>query len=191
MSVRFMTSSAPTDRFFVISGCSGGGKSTLIAALAALGYATIEEPGRRIVRTEMAGDGHALPWRNLSAFADRAIALAKSDHQAAHALAGPVFFDRSLIDAIAALEHATGTSAADQVGGLSYNSKVFLAPPWPEIYVSDSERPHDFAQAVAEYARLSAIYPRMGYTVIHLPKVAIAQRVNFILAHIDAPNQPG
>ena len=186
-----MTSSAPADRFFVISGCSGGGKSTLVAALAARGYATIEEPGRRIVRAEVAGDGQALPWRNLAAFADRAIALAKSDHQAAQTLEGPVFFDRSLIDAIAALEHATGSSAADQVGGFRYNSKVFLAPPWPEIYVSDSERAHDFAQAVTEYARLSAIYPRMGYTVIHLPKLAIAQRVNFILAHIDALNQPG
>ncbi len=186
-----MTNSAPADRFFVISGCSGGGKSTLVAALAARGYATIEEPGRRIVRAEVAGDGQALPWRNLAAFADRAIARAKSDHQAAQILEGPVFFDRGLIDAIAALEHATGSSAADQVGGFRYNSKVFLAPPWPEIYVSDSERTHDFAQAVAEYARLSAIYPRMGYTVVHLPKLAIAQRVNFILAHIDALNQPG
>lgn len=186
-----MTSSAPADRFFVISGCSGGGKSTLVAALAARGYATIEEPGRRIVRAEVAGDGHALPRRNLAAFADRAIALAKSDHQVAQTIEGPVFFDRSLIDAIAALEHATGSPAGDQVGEFRYNSKVFPAPPWPEIYVSDSERQHDFAQAVAEYARLSAIYPRMGYTVIRLPQLGIAQRVNFILAQIDAPNQPG
>jgi predicted ATPase len=37
------------DRFVVISGCSGGGKSTLLAELARRGYRTVEEPGRRIV----------------------------------------------------------------------------------------------------------------------------------------------
>jgi len=186
-----MTSNDRADRFFVISGCSGGGKSTLIEALAARGYATIEEPGRRIVRAELAGAGLALPWRNLAAFADRAIALAKSDHRTAQTFEGPVFFDRSLIDAVAALEYATGASAAGLVGGFRYNSRVFLAPPWPEIYISDSERPHDFAEAVAEYARLNAIYLRMGYTVIDVPKAAVAERVDFILAQIGAPNQAG
>jgi predicted ATPase len=40
------------DRFIVISGCSGGGKSTLVAELARRGYASVEEPGRRIVEDE-------------------------------------------------------------------------------------------------------------------------------------------
>jgi predicted ATPase len=38
------------DRFVVISGCSGGGKSTLLAELARRGHAVVEEPGRRIVQ---------------------------------------------------------------------------------------------------------------------------------------------
>ena len=37
------------DRFIILSGCSGGGKSTLLAELARRGFATVEEPGRRIV----------------------------------------------------------------------------------------------------------------------------------------------
>ena len=36
----------------VISGCSGGGKSTLLAELARRGYAVVEEPGRRIIVDE-------------------------------------------------------------------------------------------------------------------------------------------
>jgi predicted ATPase len=47
--------------FFVISGCSGGGKSSLLAELARRGFATIEEPGRRVVREELASDGEAVP----------------------------------------------------------------------------------------------------------------------------------
>jgi len=47
--------------FFVISGCSGGGKSSLLAELARRDFATIEEPGRRVVREELASDGEAVP----------------------------------------------------------------------------------------------------------------------------------
>jgi predicted ATPase len=44
------------NRFVVISGCSGGGKSTLLIELGRRGYATVEEPGRRIVKEEMLGE---------------------------------------------------------------------------------------------------------------------------------------
>ena len=41
--------SSSVDRFVVISACSSGGKSTLIAELGKRGYAVVDEPGRRIV----------------------------------------------------------------------------------------------------------------------------------------------
>ncbi|MEL6841194.1 MAG: AAA family ATPase, partial [Pseudomonadota bacterium] len=41
----------------VISGCSGGGKSSIIGALAAKGYTTFTEPGRQVVQTESASGG--------------------------------------------------------------------------------------------------------------------------------------
>jgi predicted ATPase len=50
-----------TNRFVVLSGCSGGGKSTLLIELGRRGYATEEEPGRRVVKEEMLGGGLALP----------------------------------------------------------------------------------------------------------------------------------
>jgi len=53
---------ADVGRFVVISGCSGGGKSTLLAELGSHGYATVEEPGRRIVKEELKAGGPALPW---------------------------------------------------------------------------------------------------------------------------------
>lgn len=170
------------DRFVVISGCSGGGKSTLIEALAARGYATVEEPGRRIVREERAGDGLALPWVDLAAFARRAVAMAIADRAAAAAMPGRVFFDRGVIDAAVALEHATGEAViAPLARAYPYHRKVFLTPPWPEIWTGDTERLHDLADAEAEYDRLAEAYPALGYEVVVLPKTGVEARVGFML----------
>jgi predicted ATPase len=61
-----------SNRFVVISGCSGGGKSTLLNELGRRGYATVGEPGRRIIKQELRGEGFALPWVDEIAFARRA-----------------------------------------------------------------------------------------------------------------------
>jgi len=70
-----------------------------------------------------------------------------------------------------------------------YHRRVFLAPPWPEIYVTDPERRHGFDQAIAEYRRLLVVYPALGYEVIVLPKVNVAARADFVL-HTLVGNAP-
>ena len=171
------------DRFVIISGCSGGGKSALLDALRLRGYAVIEEPGRRIVTRELDGGGHALPWVDGVAFARKAMELSLEDREAASQLSGWVFFDRGLIDAAAALEHLTGERLLPQLcQPHRYNKHVFLTPPWPEIYKTDEDRRHSFADAVAEYDRLCKVYPSLGYEVTVLPKIDIQSRADFILA---------
>jgi predicted ATPase len=170
------------NRFVVISGCSGGGKSTLLIELSQRGYATVEEPGRRIVREELLGDGRALPWVDGTAFARRAITLALADLSEACHLDGWVFFDRGVIDAAAALQHLTGEPALARIAQEHrFHQQVFLAPPWPEIYVTDPERHHGFDAAVAEYQRLLEVYRSLGYEVTILPKVSVLERADFVL----------
>ncbi len=170
------------DRFVVISGCSGGGKSTLLRELHERGHATIEEPGRRIVRQELVGDGAALPWVDAGAFCRRSIVLATADLTRAARFSGYVFFDRSLIDAASGLEHATGAPVLAALAlEARYHRRVFLAPPWPEIHVTDPERRHGLDAAIAEYARLIEVYPSLGYDVVILPKVSVAERADFVL----------
>src|SRR5690349_20035932 len=41
------------DRLVIISGCSGGGKSTLLADLARRGHAVREEAGRQVVKEQL------------------------------------------------------------------------------------------------------------------------------------------
>lgn len=170
------------NRFVVISGCSGGGKSTLLAELGRRGYAAVEEPGRRIVREEMEGEGSALPWVDAAAFLRRAIAMSLADRVSARRLEGWVFFDRGLVDAAAGLEHLTGEAVLAPLGQAHrYHQRVFLTPPWPEIYLRDPERRHGLDSAVAEYLRLLEIYPSLGYEVSILPKIAATERADLIL----------
>jgi len=171
------------NRFVVISGCSGGGKSTLLAELGRRGYAVIGEPGRRIVIEEIDGEGKALPWIDMAAFARRAIAMALADRIPAAAFDGWVFFDRSLVDAAAAaLQHVTGKPLLAALGRAHrYHRRVFLAPPWPEVYTTDRERRHSQEAASGEYFRLREAYSSLGYEVCILPKVGVAERANFVL----------
>lgn len=159
----------------------------MIAELGQRGHAVVEEPGRRIVKEELASGGSALPWVDRIAFARRAITMALTDRAAAGSLDGWVFFDRGLIDAVAALEHMTSKPVLTALGQASrYHRRVFLAPPWPEIYETDPERRHGLDVALAEYSRLLETYPSLGYEVLILPKVGVSERANFVLNTLEA-----
>ncbi len=167
----------------VISGCSSGGKSSLLEELARRGYRTVEEPGRRIVRR-----GQALPWQDLEAFLKATLSLAAEDMDTAKGSANPIFFDRGLVDAASALAALTGTEPAGLLAQYErYHSLVFFAPPWPEIYETDSERRHGFDEAVVEYERLARDFPALGYRTVLLPKATVTERADFVLGALDLP----
>lgn len=169
-------------RHVILSGCSGGGKSTLLAELERRGFETVPEPGRRIVAEELQAEGRALPWVNLEAFARRAIDMSVRDRERLNSAEGWVFFDRGLIDAAVALEFTTGVAVSDSLGKTSrFHFQVFLTPPWPEIYAIDADRQHGLDEAIGEYQRLLDAYGQLGYEKIILPKTDVGKRADFIL----------
>jgi predicted ATPase len=175
-----------SSRFVVISGCSGGGKSTVLAELAQRGHAVVPEPGRRVVEAERLANGRALPWFDPGAFLARVLDLACADLAASYP-SGWVFFDRGLIDAAVALAHVNGTPLHDTLRAAPrFHRRAFLTPPWPEIYVQDKARPHDMTSASAEYERLLAAYPALGYDITRLPKTSVGARADFILDTLRA-----
>lgn len=166
----------------VISGCSGGGKSSLLDSLESRGYKTVQEAGRRVVAAEVKLGSEALPWKNMLLFLERAIDLASEDFEKVSQDNGPVFFDRSLVDLILAYEHYTDdVKYNNRLETTRYAERVFFTPPWPEIYVRDSERQHSLGEAVNEYRRLEIGYPKLGYDIHVLPKSSVEVRTNVIV----------
>lgn len=164
----------------IVSGCSGGGKSSLISELGRRGYAVVPEPGRRIVRSGMAD-----PISDPERFAALAIAMSLEDIKRVRGQPGPVFFDRGLIDAAAALSHAAGIPLSETVGDIGFFGKVFFAPPWSAIFENDDERRHDIASAREEAERLEAIYLALGYDLVRLPFTFVRERADFVLGELQ------
>ena len=172
------------ENFFVLSGCSGGGKSTLIEGLARQGFRVVPEPGRQIVQEQRAIEGHALPGRNLELFLQ--LALSRYMHSFLQAMESdqPVFFDRSVVDAMQP-HHGKDSPFYRAASKFRYHRRVFLLPPWQAIYRNDSERQHSFEDAVSEYEHLKRHYQDFGYKIELVPKVSVEERVRFITQRIS------
>jgi predicted ATPase len=174
-------------RHVVITGCSGGGKSTLLAELARRGHAVVEEPGRRVVEAETLAGGTALPWTDMAAFLRRVFVLAAEDRVRMQDVPGWVFFDRGLVDAATALQEIDDAPwQADLLAQPAYHRQVFMVPPWPEIYLQDTARRHGMDEALREHARLCQVYPALGYSVSDLPRASVPARADFILSALAA-----
>lgn len=169
----------------MLSGCSGGGKSTLLFELAERGHAVVAEAALRVLREEQQGEGRALPWVDAMAFGRRALTMSIADHEAAHGL---TFFDRGVVDAGVVIT-ARGGSLPVEVSHYRYDH-VFLAPPWPEIYEVNEDRRHSFEKAVRDYERIQSAYLNAGYEPIVLPRDNVTARADFVLARVTDSCRP-
>lgn len=164
----------------MISGCSGGGKSTLLSELARRGYKVVKEPALRVVDEERLSNGKALPWVDAKAFGQRALTMAVTDYLTAQGL---TFFDRGVVDAGVAITARGGERPADEIAQIRYDY-VFLAPPWPEIYEVNEDRRHSFEKASRDFERIRLAYLDAGYDPIVLPRDTVPARADFILKKV-------
>jgi predicted ATPase len=167
----------------VLSGCSGGGKSSLLDELARRGWRTVPEAGRQVVREELERGGDGLPWVDPVRFVDLALSWAVGGYEDQPTGEGPCYFDRSIVDLVAYLAFC-GRETPPHVAGLPeihrYHHTVFMTPPWRDIFGSDMQRRKTFEQAVAEYHALVAVYRRFGYRICVIPRGSITWRADFV-----------
>ena len=171
----------------VISGCSGGGKSALLGALASRGYRVFPEAGRQIVKEQSLIGGTALPWHDLGSFVELTVSRALHQLTLAAAEPGPSFLDRGIIDQVAALEQRrlpVPPHLSTAITRCRYHDQVFVVPPWREIFRADEERRHSFAEAVESYEHLLASYRLHGYEIVVVPPGALASRTEYVLDHL-------
>jgi predicted ATPase len=63
-----------------------------------------------------------------------------------------------------------------------YSRRVFLAPPWREIYATDAERKQSYNEAVRTYELMIEAYEDCGYEVVEIPKTSPKIRADFIVS---------
>ncbi len=177
------------NRFYIITGGPGSGKTTLIESLRRRGFRCSVEAGRGIIQDQVTIDGRALPWRDPLLFAELMLSWEMRSYHDAEQSSGPVFFDRGVPDVLGYLrlmnipapEHMQ--KAARE---FAYNSIVFIAAPWREIFHQDLERKQDFPEATRTYDALVSTYNELGYRLVALPCVAVQERCQFILDHLSS-----
>lgn len=167
----------------VITGGPGSGKTTLLAELTAAEYACSAEAGRGVIRDQVAIGGRGLPWRDRRLFAELMLCWELRSYRAAE---GVTYFDRGLPDLIGYLR-VEGLEVPEHVWSaardLRYAERVFLAPPWPEIYRGDAERTQSPQLAERTCAAMVQVYTALGYELVELPRSCAADRAAFVLEH--------
>lgn len=181
--------SAEVDRLFGITGGPGSGKSTLIDALTGQGISGMPEAGRAIIRDQVAIAGEALPWADRRAFAELMLSWELRSYRVALGCAGPVMFDRGIPD-VAGYLRLNGLAVPAHVNNAArmfrYHRRVFVAPPWLQIFSQDAERKQSFEEARATCDAMIEIYSTFGYELITLPLGSLEQRVQFVVSAIGA-----
>jgi predicted ATPase len=175
------------ERFYVLTGGPGSGKTAIIEALHRAGYARTVEAGRGIIQDQMAIGGRALPWQDPALFAELMLSWEMRSYHIAEQSAGPVFFDRGVVDVVGYLR-LTGRPLPRHVeqaaARFRYNRRVFIAPPWKEMFAQDRERKQDFDEAVRTHEAMQAVYSERGYELTELPRVSVEERMRFVLQSI-------
>ena len=168
---------------YVITGGPGFGKTILIEKLNELGYTVGGEIARSIISQQMAECGELLPWKDVIGFEktvlDERICFLKSVEKQNIA-----FSDRGLPDQAAFSLYKCKEVSKQLKKALSenrYEKKVFLTPPWREIYKNDQIRIETFEEAEKIHAFIVKAYLNYGYELIDLPFVSPDKRIEFIL----------
>lgn len=173
---------------FIITGGPGTGKSTLLSCLQAQGFSVFEEVSRRLIQAQRQLAVPALPWNNLPRFAE--LCLEQMLQQHAEASTTQVnFYDRAIPDIIAYLKNGQEHIPAHYSAILKekkYENYLFFAPPWPQIYINDGERPQKYEESLRISKLLQQTYQQLGFQLITLPKVSCEARAAFVVDTIKS-----
>jgi predicted ATPase len=171
----------------VIIGGPGTGKSTIIDGLIEKGFCCYPEISREITLEAKNQGIEQLFLENPLLFSE--LLLEGRKNQFKNALEETnkiVFIDRGIPDILAYM-HYIGDSYPphfDLACRENVYTKIFILPPWEEIYVSDEARYENFEQAKLIHNHLSETYKNYGYELIEVPKDTLDKRILFILDQI-------
>jgi predicted ATPase len=172
----------------VIIGGPGSGKTTIINQLITNGYCCYPEISRQVTLEAQKKGIEQLFLKNPLLFSE--LLLEGRKKQFENACNEPhevVFIDRGIPDVLAYMHYIGDSypSFFDEACREHTYSKIFILPPWEEIYVSDQERYENYEQAKLIHNHLTETYQNYGYELIEVPKDSVDNRILFILDKIS------
>lgn len=172
----------------VIIGGPGTGKTTIINELIANGYCCYPEISRQVTLEAQKQGIEQLFLKNPLLFSELLLEGRKKQFEnACNEPHDMVFLDRGIPDVLAYMHYIGDSypSFFDAACREHIYSKIFILPPWEEIYISDKERYENFEQAKLIYSHLTETYQNYGYELIEVPKDSVDKRILFILDKIS------
>jgi predicted ATPase len=172
----------------VIIGGPGTGKTSIIEKLIANGHCCYPEISRQVTLEAQKQGIEQLFLKNPLLFSELLLEGRKKQFESAcnepHEV---VFLDRGIPDVLAYMHYIGDSypSFFDAACREHKYSRIFILPPWEEIYVSDRERYENFEQAKLIYNHLTETYQNYGYELIEVPKDSVDNRILFILDKIS------
>lgn len=171
----------------VFAGGPATGKTTLIQTLELRGYACAQEVSRQVTLEARENGITQLFVSDPLLFSEKLLEGRVNQFKEAHKnKASLVFLDRGIPEVLAYLDRVNTPYPNHFTKACEDNQydRVFIFPPWEEIYTSDNERYEDYQEALKIYPFLKAAYDRFGYESIILPKDTIENRISFVLENI-------
>ncbi|MEC4005528.1 ATP-binding protein [Flavobacterium sp. SUN052] len=168
----------------VIIGGPGTGKTTIINSLLSKGYCCYPEISREVTMEAKKQGIEQLFLEKPLLFSELLLEGRKKQFNNAknepHEI---IFLDRGIPDVLAYMHYIGDSYPAffDQACRDHKYDKIFILPPWEEIYISDDERYENYEQAKLIYNHLVETYEKYGYNLVEVPTGSIEDRVDFIL----------
>lgn len=169
----------------MVTGGPGSGKTSLIESFQEMNYTCFPEVSRAITTEAQKQGVSQLFLENPILFSEKLLKGRLQQFNDAHKLINlqTVFFDRGLPDVIAYLNFKNVEYPDSFIKTTKKNryDKVFILPPWEEIYVNDNERYESFNMATLIYRALEKTYVNFGYSPIIIKPGTLKERTQQIL----------
>lgn len=170
---------------YVLTGSPGSGKTTLLQALQSELITCFEEVFR-VLFLQAKDRGVDSPFQDEPlALSEEIIKGRVADFHAA-AASKIHLYDRGIHDVIAYLEgiQVEVPKHFVEIGESHIYDKIFILPPWQEIFANDQERIENFDETEAIHNELITTYTAYGMPPIVVPKLSVEKRVSFLNDHL-------
>ena len=166
----------------LITGGPGTGKTELIKGLENLGFNCEKEISREITENEQKKGVEQFFLKDPIEFSKRLMILRSNQYKKIQN-AEFTFFDRGVHEIIAYLNFIKikyDNFFIERAKEIVYN-KIFILPPWKNIYVNDKQRYESFEQCKQIHSEIVKIYREFETEIIMLEKNSVNQRISSIL----------